>query len=97
MNDLNDVNYQKCASERFCPLISGDAYRCQWTRPSLIQILFGPLVGAKPLSKSMLTNCELDPSKNTSLKFNRNSNNFIHENAVENMVYGWIHVLAAIC
>ena len=38
-----------------------DAYMCQWTRPSLIQIMACRLTGAKPLSEPMMGYCLLDP------------------------------------
>ena len=44
------------------------------------------LDGAKPLPEPLLVNCYLDPWKQTSVRFNRNWNMFIQENAFENVV-----------
>ena len=37
-----------------------DAYMCRYPRPSLIQITAGRLVGANPLSETMLDYYQLD-------------------------------------
>ena len=42
------------------------------------------LIGATPLSESVLTYCQL----RISMKFDENSNFLIQENAFENVVYG---------
>ena len=42
--------------------------------------------GAKPLSKEMLDFFELDPYEQNSVKFNHNTNFFIHENESANIV-----------
>ena len=46
----------------------------------------GCLVCIKLSSKPMLVYCQLDPREQTSVKFNRNSNIFIPENAIENVL-----------
>ena len=37
------------------------AFMRQWTRSALIQVMAGPLLGTKSLSKPMLGSCQLDP------------------------------------
>ena len=44
------------------------------------------LVGAKPLSETMLEYCQLDSWEQSQRNFNWNSNIFIQENAFENVV-----------
>ena len=46
-----------------------DAYMRRQHRPSLVQIMFCRLFGAKPLSEPMLTFWQLDPWEETSVKF----------------------------
>ena len=41
-------------------------YMRQWTMPPLIQIIACRLFGAKPLSKPMLTNFQMDPNESSS-------------------------------
>ena len=45
------------------------AYMHQWTGSALVQIMACCLDGAKPLSKPMLTDCQLNPKKHISMKF----------------------------
>ena len=47
----------------------GAAYMHQWIGSALVQIMAWRLFGAKPLSKPMLSYCQLDPWGQTSLKF----------------------------
>ena len=42
--------------------------------------------GAKPLSEAVMEFCKLDPYEQTPVKFIRNSNILIQENALENVV-----------
>ena len=56
------------------------AYMHQWTGSALVQIMTCRLFGAKPLPEPILTCCQLDPWKPTSVKYD------IHENAFENAV-----------
>ena len=48
---------------------SSGAYMCLWIGSALVQIIAWRLFGAKPLSKSMLGYCELDPYEQTSVNF----------------------------
>ena len=48
----------------------------QWFGSALVQIMACRLFGAKPLSKPMLGYCQLDPYKQTSLKFESNYKTF---------------------
>ena len=50
-------------------LRTSDAYMRQKTRPSLIQIMGCCLFNAKPLSKSMMTCCQLDHEEHISMKY----------------------------
>ena len=67
-------------SERLCVLFfvqlvnssPGAAYMRQWIWSALVQIMTCRLFGAKPLPKPMLCYCQLDPWKQTSLKFESN-------------------------
>ena len=52
------------------------------------------LDGTKPLSESMLEYCQLHPWEQTSVKFNRNWNIFIQENALENIVCEMASILS---
>ena len=45
------------------------SYMCQWTGSSLVQVMAGRLIGAKPLSKPILGYCQLDPLQQISIKF----------------------------
>ena len=45
------------------------AYMRQLIGPALVQIMASRLFGAKPLSKPMLEDCQLDPWGQTSVKF----------------------------
>ena len=45
------------------------AYIRQWIGWALVQIMACRLFGAKPLSKPMLCQCQLDPKEQTSVKF----------------------------
>ena len=56
-----------------------DAYMCQWTKSSLVQIMAFRLFGAKPLSKPMLEYCQLEPAEPTSVTFKSKFNIFIQE------------------
>ena len=58
-----------------------------WTRTSLVQVMACRLFGAKPLPEPMLTYYQLHPYWNKlQWNINRNSNNFIVENAYQNLV-----------
>ena len=46
-----------------------DAYMRHWTGTALVQVMACRLFGAKPLPEPMLTYCQLDPKKQTSVKF----------------------------
>ena len=52
------------------------AYMRQWTGSALVQIMACRLFGAKPLPEPMLTYCRLDPSEQTSVKFELKIQNF---------------------
>ena len=52
----------------------------------MVHIMVCHLFGAKPLSKPILSYCQLRPQKQTSVKFNQNIKLAIHENASENVV-----------
>ena len=52
------------------------------------------LDGAKPLYEPMYEYCLLNPREQTSVKFNRNSNIFIQENALENVVCEMASILS---
>ena len=52
------------------------------------------LVGAKPLFEPMLEYCQLGPCEQISVKFNRNLNIFIQENAFEYVVWKMAVVLS---
>ena len=45
------------------PLRLSEAYMCQWTRPSLVQIMACRVFGAKPLSEPIVYYCQLDLRK----------------------------------
>ena len=45
------------------------AYKRQWIGSTLVQKMACHIFGAKPLSKPMLTCCQLDPKEQTSVKF----------------------------
>ena len=45
------------------------AYKHQWIGSALVQIMACRLLGAKPLSKPMVTYCQLDLREQTSVKF----------------------------
>ena len=45
------------------------AYMRRWTGSALVQIMACRLNGAKPLSKPVLTYCQLDPKERISMKF----------------------------
>ena len=46
----------------------------QWPGSALVQVMDCRLFGTKPLPELVLTYCQLDPEKQTSVKFNRNYN-----------------------
>ena len=52
------------------------------------------LVGAKPLSESLLDYCQLDPCEHISMKFETKYNNFIDKNAFENAVWKMAAILS---
>ena len=52
------------------------------------------LVGAKPLSESLLDYCQLDPYEHISMKFETKYNNFIDKNAFENAVWKMAAILS---
>ena len=58
-----------CRFNFFNSLGSRDAYMHQSTRPSLVQIMAGRLIGAKPLPESVLPYHELEPKIHISVKF----------------------------
>ena len=62
-----------CMVTSSCP---SDAYMCQWIGSVLVQIMACQLFGAKPLSKPMLSYCQLDPKEQTSVKFQSKYKNF---------------------
>ena len=52
------------------------------------------LVGAKPLSETMLEYCQLDFRNKLQWNFNRNSDIFFQENAIESVVCEMAAILA---
>ena len=67
-----DYNNQWCVVWCFPWLNSSPpsaAYMRQWIGSALVQIMACRLFGAKPLSKPMLGNCQLNPYGHTSVKF----------------------------
>ena len=52
------------------------------------------LVGAKPLSESLLDYCQFDPCEHISMKFETKCNNFIDKNAFENAVWKMAAILS---
>ena len=52
------------------------------------------LVGAKPLSESLLDYCQLDPCEHISMKFETKYNNFIDKNSFENVVWKMAAILS---
>ena len=65
---------------------SSAAYMCQWTGPSLVQVMACRLFDAKPLPEPMLVYCQLDPGNKFRWNLNRNFILFIQENAFQNVV-----------
>ena len=61
------------------------AYMRQWIGSALIQIMACRLLGAKPLAKPTLGNCQLALGTKFRWNFNQNTKLFIHENASENI------------
>ena len=59
-------------------------------KPSLVQIMACRLVGAEPLSESVLKYFLLNPQEQISVQFNQNSYIFIPENAIENVVCNFV-------
>ena len=55
----------------------------QWIRSALVQIVARRLFGAKPLSKPMLSYCQLEPWEQTSMKLSSKYKTFIRENAYQ--------------
>ena len=51
----------------------------RWIGSALVQIMACRLFGAKPLSKPMMSYCQLDPREQTSMKFQSKYKTFIHE------------------
>ena len=51
------------------PLRLSDTYLCQKIRPSLVQVMACHLLGAKPSSEPMLTNCQLESWEYTAVNF----------------------------
>ena len=51
------------------------------------------LFDAKPLSNPMLGYCQFDPTEQTSVNLNQNTNIFIQENAFENIVGETVTIL----
>ena len=52
------------------------------------------LVGAKSLSETVLEYCQLDYKEQTSVIFNRNSDIFFHDNALEGVVCEMAFILS---
>ena len=52
---------------------------------ALVQVLAYILFGAKPLSESFLTHCQLNPYEQISLKLSQNKKLLIQENSLENI------------
>ena len=57
------------------------------------------LVGAKPLSESLLDDCQLDPCEHNSMKFEAKYNNFIDQKGIWKcrLENGGNIVLASMC
>ena len=53
-----------------------DAYICQLTVPSLVQIMGCRLFGDTPLSEPMMVYCQFDPKERVSMKFHLNFKSF---------------------
>ena len=60
------------------------AYMCQWIGSALVQIMACRLFGAKPLSKSMLVYCQLEPKEQISVKFQSKCKTFHSWKCVRN-------------
>ena len=63
------------------------AYMCQWTGPTLVQVMACHLIGAKTLPEPMLVYCQLDSWDEFQWKFNQNFIIFIQQIAIENVVW----------
>ena len=72
------------------------AYMRQWTGSALVQIMACPLFGVKPLSKPTLGYCQYYWNLRSKLQWNLNKKPklFIHENALENVVFKMAAILS---
>ena len=57
-------------------------YKHQWIGSALVQIMACCLFSTKPLSKPMLSHCQLDPWEQTSVKFQSKYNTFYSRNCI---------------
>ena len=64
---------------------SSVAYRHQWTGPVLLRIMACCLFGTKPLPQPTLTNCQLEPYEQTSVKFKSKYKTFHSQKLIWNL------------
>ena len=69
MKILIDFSLITCLRHDINSFLPSAAYMRRWTGSALVQVMACPLFGAKPLPEPMLIYCQLDPEKQTSVKF----------------------------
>ena len=68
------------------PKVQKDLTKFQRTGSSLVQVMAWHQIGAKPLPEPVMTICQLNPYKQTSINIHQNTNILFQENALKDIV-----------